>query len=43
MNDTEGHLQPVAADARYVSKGSSPEDFVTAIVTACGCAPDASA
>ena len=40
-NDTEGHLQPMTADARYVSKGASPEDFVTAIVTACGCPPNA--
>jgi DNA-binding NarL/FixJ family response regulator len=35
-SDTEGHAQPEVADACYVSKGSSPEDFVSAVVDACG-------
>jgi DNA-binding NarL/FixJ family response regulator len=33
--DTEGHAHPNGTPAAYVSKGSSPEDFVTAIVDAC--------
>ncbi len=35
-SDTEGHMQPGVAESCYVSKGSSPEDFVSAIVDACG-------
>lgn len=33
--DTEGHAQLADARLCYVSKGGSPEDFVTAIVDAC--------
>jgi DNA-binding NarL/FixJ family response regulator len=35
--DTEGHAHPDGTPATYVSKGGSPEDFVSAIVQACGC------
>jgi DNA-binding NarL/FixJ family response regulator len=34
--DTEGHAS-LGEEACYVSKGGSPEDFVSAIVEACGC------
>ncbi len=34
-NDAEGHAQLVDGGSRYVSKGGSPEDFVSAIVDAC--------
>jgi DNA-binding NarL/FixJ family response regulator len=34
--DTEGHSLPTET-ASYVSKAGSPEDFVSAIVEACGC------
>ena len=33
--DTEGHAQLADAHLCYVSKGGSPEEFVTAIVDAC--------
>ncbi len=33
--DTEGHAQLADARLCYVSKGGSPEDFVSAIVDAC--------
>jgi hypothetical protein len=36
-SDVEGHLQITDLPATYVSKGGSPEDFVDAIVDACGC------
>ena len=35
--DTEGHAHLDGTPATYVSKGSSPEDFVSAIVVACAC------
>lgn len=35
--DTEGHAHLDGTTATYVSKGSSPEDFVNAIVVACAC------
>ena len=34
-SDTEGHAQLDAKPMCYVSKGGSPEEFVTAIVDAC--------
>jgi len=34
-NDTEGHAVLAGSRTRYVSKGGSPEQFVTAIVDAC--------
>jgi DNA-binding NarL/FixJ family response regulator len=34
-NGIEGHVGLGDAGSRYVSKGSSPEEFVTAIVDAC--------
>jgi DNA-binding NarL/FixJ family response regulator len=34
-NDTEGHAQPVTASAVYVSKGATPEEFISALVDAC--------
>jgi len=36
-SDAEGHAQLPDAP-RYVSKGSSPEEYAAAIVNACGCA-----
>jgi DNA-binding NarL/FixJ family response regulator len=35
-SDTEGHAVHVPGAPRYVSKESSPEEFVAAIVDACG-------
>lgn len=35
--DTDGRADLAGAVTSYVSKGGSPEDFVAAIVTACGC------
>lgn len=37
FSDTEGHALPDATSTCYVSKAGSPEDFVSAIVQACGC------
>lgn len=37
FSDTEGHGMPDGASTCYVSKAGSPEDFVSAIVEACGC------
>src|SRR3990170_5804478 len=34
-NDTSGHAALGASAERYVSKGGSPEDFVSAIVASC--------
>lgn len=34
-NDTEGHAATADARTRYVSKGGSPEQFVSALVHAC--------
>ena len=34
-SDTEGHIDAGGATTCYVSKGGSPEEFVTAIVAAC--------
>lgn len=36
FSDTEGH-HSLGESTCYVSKGGSPEDFVSAIVEACGC------
>lgn len=36
-SDTDGRADLAGAVTSYVSKGGSPEDFVAAIVTACGC------
>jgi DNA-binding NarL/FixJ family response regulator len=36
FSDTEGHSLPPESTC-YVSKGGSPEEFVSAIVEACGC------
>lgn len=33
-SDTEGHM-PATTHAHYVSKGASPEDFITAFLTVC--------
>jgi DNA-binding NarL/FixJ family response regulator len=35
-SDTDGHAQLAEAETCYVSKGASPEEFVSAIVDACG-------
>jgi len=35
-NDTEGHAL-TNMPTRYVSKGGSPEEFIRAVVDACGC------
>lgn len=35
-SDTEGHLPLNGASTSYVSKGGSPEEFVSAVVQACG-------
>jgi len=35
-NDTEGHAV-TNMPTRYVSKGGSPEEFIRAVVDACGC------
>lgn len=34
-SDTEGHAAPGEADRRYISKGSPPEEFISAIVACC--------
>jgi DNA-binding NarL/FixJ family response regulator len=36
-SDVAGHAQVANLPTRYVSKAGSPEDFVEAIVDACGC------
>lgn len=38
-SDAEGHVQLPGPRPSYVSKGASPEEFVTAVVEACGCGP----
>ena len=37
-SDTDGRAELAGAVTSYVSKGGTPEEFVTAIVEACGCA-----